>query len=496
MYWLVHVTIFGLIILSLYQALYFGVFGLGVVFSKHYPLAASAEGRSAYGGKRYLFIAALWVLLEYLRSNIGGGIGWNLLAYSQYQNIPIIQIADITGSYGVSFLIVLVNFTIFSVIKMAIRCQKTHKRLFAKSNIPFKEEIKVNPLFQTFGVMMLVVVVLLYGYQRIEALHKESAVSNKIKASVIQGNIKQAQKWNSLYKDFILDRYKKLTIEAAKEDPDLIIWPETSLPGYPNRDKALLRYVKNLARKVETPMLIGAPTVAMIDKKDGGDYNSALLFSKIGDLTKQYNKLHLVTFGEFVPFEKYLPWIRSLLPITGNFISGNEYTVFTLRPITRIQHRGSSIQDLTPKFSVLICFEDIFPDLSREFVKRGADFMINMTNDAWFGKTQAAYQHAANSVFRAIENRRPFIRATNTGLSCFIDRSGRVSSLSSLRGSVSDRSNPKELFVTGHKRSSIAIVKNVLLTFYTRFGDIFVLLCLFGICIFLIDYMKLRRYNT
>ena len=198
-------------------------------------------------------------------------------------------------------------------------------------------------------------------------------------------------------------------------------------------------------------------------------------------------------FGEFIPFEKYLPRLRSFLPITGNFLAGGEYTLFKLK--------GAA-------FGVLICFEDIFPGMVRRFVKEGADFMVNITNDAWFGRSCAAYQHAANSVFRAVENRRPVVRSANTGLTCFIDRTGR---LSSLRGSISDRSNPKgvvivsqrrsnlkpkELFVEGHIADNIKICQNSTFTFYTKYGDIFILLCLIITGCFLIDYIRYRKYNN
>jgi apolipoprotein N-acyltransferase len=230
-------------------------------------------------------------------------------------------------------------------------------------------------------------------------------------------------------------------------------------------------YIRGLAKNISTPILTGAPTVAVISGKDAGDYNSALLFLKDGKLSAQYNKMHLVAFGEFIPFEKYLSWLRRVFPITGNFISGDEYTIF----------------NLPPNFGVLICFEDIFPYISRRFVKDGADFMINITNDAWFGKTCAAYQHAANSVFRAIENRRPFVRSANTGLSCFIDRTGRIYDKINSQG--------RDLFVQGYKTAAIVNMPSEPFTFYTRFGDIFILFCLLITGFFIIDYLRRGRYN-
>ncbi|NQT95403.1 MAG: apolipoprotein N-acyltransferase [Candidatus Omnitrophica bacterium] len=484
MYWLIHVTLFGWIILSLYQALYFGLFGF------FYCLVIPAQARiHKIKFTPYVFLPALWVLLEYLRANFCGGIGWNLLGYSQYENIPIIQIADITGVYGITFLVVLVNFSVFSVIKMAIRCQGVHKRLFARSQFSLKEEIAQNPLFQTAAVFLVVVCVLLYGQRRVDALDKESASLGDVKISVIQGNIEQPYKWDKAYKNSIMEAYKNLTIKVAQEKPGLIIWPETSLPGYPDRDRGLMRYIKDLAREVNIPILVGAPMVAVKSGEDVGDYNSALLFSGKGRLLDQYNKLHLVMFGEFIPLGRYFPLLRRILPVIGNFIPGDKYKVFKL---ATNDYRPQPMADPPPaeatKFSTLICFEDIFPVLSRQFVKNGADFIVNITNDAWFGPTSAAYQHAANSVFRAVENRRPFIRSANTGLSCFIDRIGRIYSKVS--------SNGNDLFIRGYDTASLALLTNSALTFYTRFGDIFVVLCFILSLLFIIDYIRSHRYNN
>jgi apolipoprotein N-acyltransferase len=451
MYWLINVTLVGWIISSLYQGLYFGAFGL--LFSKRFMLSGSRF-------RSYLILPGAWSILEYLRSHIGGGIGWNLLAYSQYENLPIIQIADITGAYGVSFLILLVNFSIFSVIKKGDR----HLLLTKKVSVPF---------LAFLAVCLIMVSLLFYGYKKIESLTAPSEPERSIKASIIQGNIKQLYKWDTAYKAYILAQYRELTIEAARDNPDIIIWPETSVPGYLNKDARLMRHVKELAKQVNIPILVGAPLITAKNSRDAGDYNSALLYSKKGTLIRQYNKLHLVLFGEFIPLSRHFQWLYRILPFTGKFISGSEYTVFQLRG--------------QPDFSVLICFEDIFPGLVRQFVKRGAGFMVNMTNDAWFGKTCAAYQHASNSVFRAVENRRPFVRSANTGLSCFIDRIGRIHAKVETKG--------EDIFIAGYKTSVITVYPDSSFTFYTRFGDIFVLFCFVVMIIFLIDYIRLRKYN-
>jgi apolipoprotein N-acyltransferase len=233
-----------------------------------------------------------------------------------------------------------------------------------------------------------------------------------------------------------------------------------------------------LARKVKIPLLIGAPTVVEEHTNVAADRNSALLISREGRILSQHHKLHLVAFGEFIPLEQYLPFLRKMLPLTGEFIPGNKYTIFQL-PTT-------SSQPLA-RFGVLICFEDIFPGMVRRFVKDGADFMVNITNDAWFGRSAAPYQHAANSVFRAVENRRPFVRSANTGLSCFIDRLGRICAEVSSGG--------KEIFIEGYKTYTMNIGPSRRLSFYTKYGDIFIALCSLVVGLFIIDYAHRRGYN-
>ncbi|UCH12039.1 MAG: apolipoprotein N-acyltransferase [Candidatus Omnitrophota bacterium] len=411
----------------------------------------------------YFAIPSAWVILEYLRSHVMGGIGWNLLGYSQYKNLPIIQIADIAGVWGISFLIMLMNVAIYVAIKMAIKCYKKNPRLKIKGDATFKQELEINPVIQTLFVLILFIATLTYGHIVIASPDAKGVGTKQssIKISVVQGNIQQMFKWDDRFKNDIMNRYNDLTIKATKDKPDLIIWPETAVPGYLNYDKELIQWIKKLIRRIKIPLLAGTP---MISKEiSGKSYNSAVLFSEKGSILGRYDKLHLVAFGEFIPFEKQFPFLRKLFPITGNFISGKEYTVFGLRT-TNYELR-------TTNFSVLICFEDIFSGLVRDFVKRGADFMVNITNDAWFGKTCAAYQHAACSVLRAVENRRPFIRSANTGLSCFIDKTGKIYK------KVSENNN--DLFIQGIKTAYIKIGKDRHLTFYTKYGDVSVLLCVF-----------------
>lgn len=422
-YWIYHVTVLGLILLVAYLALYFGIFGF--VVSRYSQLSAHSSS--------LFLIPALWVSLEYIRTYLFTGFGWALLGYSQYRNLPIIQIADVTGVYGVSFLIVMAN--------VAIARRKVSYIIIA---------------------LMIIGLSFVYGHYKLD----HQLEGHKIRISIVQGNVPQEEKWDEAYKEGILTQYVSLTKESVKDLPDLIIWPETSAPGIINADTRLNEVISDLAKGIDIPLLVGAPSLDV-----SGKYrNSAILFSEKGDVLRQYDKLHLVPFGEFIPFEKELPFFRKLI-VTGDFVPGNEWTLFTFQPTT---------YNLSPTtFGVLICFEDIFPDLVRGFVSRGADFMVNITNDAWFKKTPAPYQHAQASVFRAVENKISIVRSANTGLSCFISPIGKITE------SVKDDQGD-EIFVSGYKTSEVIFRPRaashesqvtVSRTFYTRYGDIFAWLC-------------------
>jgi apolipoprotein N-acyltransferase len=417
-YWLVHVTLLGTIVLILYLALYFGLFGL---------LISICELRVA--SYELFFIPSLWVLLEYIRSHLFTGFPWALLAYSQYQNLPIIQISDITGAWGVSFLAMMVNVMVYYLV---IKSQ-SHK---VTSKIKF---------FLLPALCFLVISS--YGFYRIY-VQPATCDIQQVRISVIQGNIPQELKWDPFAKDYILNKYEQLTKQASNEDTDLIVWPEAASPGLLGEDTLVFKQIFSLAKNIKTPLLTGA-----VSNDTGEFFNSALLINSKGEISGRYDKLHLVPFGEYIPLKKYLPFLETVVPI-GDISKGKEYTIF----------------QIPDKFAVLICFEDLFPELSRQFIKRGARFLINITNDAWYKETSAPYQHLQASVFRAVENRVFLVRAANTGVSGFINSSGKIIS------SVRDKSG-KEIVVDGVDTEKIVIPKRGL-TFYNRFGDYWVLLCI------------------
>ena len=184
-----------------------------------------------------------------------------------------------------------------------------------------------------------------------------------------------------------------------------------------------------------------------------------------------YSLALLVPFGEYVPFEKFLGFVQNFASYSiAGFLPGTEYTVFRLPFTVRdTNHEPRITNHESRTFSVLICFEDIFPSISRRFVKDGASFLVNITNDAWFMESAAPYQHAQASVFRAVENRVPVVRAANTGLSCFIDTKGRI------RSRIKNKQG-RDLFIAGYDTEVIRVEKK--LTKYTEYGDIFVYCCM------------------
>ncbi len=428
-YWLTLVNVPGYLALVIYLALYFGIFGL-----------LSASFLSPSGNfKNIVFIAAIWTALEYLRGWLFGGFPWALLSYSQWQNIYFIQAADIIGAYGVSFLVMIVNLLGFYWLK-----ELTGK----------KRRIGVLSVFLMVGLLAPY----LYGWLVLRNADRKGqsglGTSRRFRVSVVQGNIPQDQKWNSRIKTIIFEKYKRLTFMAALEKADLIVWPETAFPGYLEDEPVMAAALRNMARQSKTDVLVGAPTMGNLEE-GLKFFNSAILYGSSGEEKKRYSKMHLVPFGEYVPFEPLIGSLRNFVAI-GHFSPGNEQTIFVS------ESRAGKIP-VKARFGVLICYEDIFPGFVRGFSSQGVDFLVNITNDAWFGKSSAPYQHAAASVFRAVENRVPVIRAANTGLSCFISPEGRV------LASVEDKGS--EIFVTGQKTYELVLKKSS--SFYMRFGDLF-----------------------
>src|SRR3989338_8520560 len=423
LYWLIHVRLPGMILLVAYLGAYFGLFGVGYNF-----LAGSKTAWRPFG------IAGLWTLLEFIRAHFLTGFGWASLGCSQYKNLLLIQVADLTGVYGVSFLVVLANLLFKEIFDSARKNPRVQLRFTPSLNVV----VVVLALASGYGALRLAVV-----------RRAQNQPAPQAAIAVVQANTPQSMKWYEPAWPDILARYQILTEAAAKEKPDLIIWPETSYPGILWEDKELFDELRGFVARLGVPLLVGA-----IVEEEGRYYNTAILLSKNGEVLQQYRKVHLVPFGEYIPLRRLFPFLEHIVPI-ADFTAGEEYTVFKLWG------------DGKP-FSVLICFEDTLGGLTRQFVRQGAGLLVNMTNDAWFHDTKEPFMHAQASVFRGVENRRSLVRADNTGVSCFIDASGRVTR------AVQD-DHGKKTYVPGYAIAKVRFDRQK--TFYTRYGDVFLLLC-------------------
>ncbi|MCX5710521.1 MAG: apolipoprotein N-acyltransferase [Candidatus Omnitrophica bacterium] len=382
-----------------------------------------------------LSIPSSWVFLEYARSHIMTGFPWALLGYSQYKNLPVIQIADIFGAWGVSFLVVMVNILVFKVIgvRSLVLGKKNHLAL----------------------PVLVMILALGYGYYKLY-LTSDTLHLKPIKISIIQGNIPQSLKWKPGSEDFIFNRYLELTAESVKDNPDLVIWPEASLPVVLEEDPSYYNYLTKQVKERGIPLLFGAVT-----QREGFYYNSALLLDKQGRLSGRYDKVHLVPFGEYIPLRKVFPFLQTVVPI-GDIAAGKEHTIFEVT--------NSLSHQLANKLGVLICFEDLFPELSHAYAKKGADILVNITNDAWYKYTSAPFQHLQASVFRAVENRLPLARSANTGVSCFILPNGKIiSRVKDVKG--------EDIFIKGFVTESIGN-ERISPAVYTRCGDYFPIFCL------------------
>lgn len=423
-YWLVHVTFLGTAVLIVYLSLYFGFFAVFIALSSALTL-----------NHRLLFLSAAWVILEYLRAHLLTGFPWALMGYSQYLNLSVIQIADLTGVWGVSCVAVFVNLAIAAVINSRLQVSKAKTPILIAAGL----------LFFAYAYGFYVCYLPPIAYQ-----------STPVRISLIQANIPQELKWDPSAKSYIFNQYLLLTYQAKKDTPGLILWPEASLPGVIGDDPQLLLWASSLQKEVGIPFLLGA-----VERKDDIFYNRALFFNRKGEVT-HYDKLHLVPFGEYIPLKKTFPFLETIVPI-GDITPGQEYTLFAFN--------NSHYPDAPVFFSTLICFEDVFPELSRFFVQRGAKFLVNITNDGWYKLTPAPYQHLSASVFRAVENRVWLARCANTGISCFIAPTGKISAY------VEDARRNK-IFFQGLATGDIYPRKGLAKSFYTRFGDWFVLVSL------------------
>ena len=353
--------------------------------------------------------AAAWVGLEMILARLFSGFPWDVLGVSQYQLLPLIQIASFTGVYGVSFLVVWVSLSLFSAAVMLIKK-------------PTLRYIWMGEIVVAFFVVVLVVS---FGFHQLgndpATIHQISDLSvgekpRSLSVTFVQPSIPQAVIWDQDKSGERFQDLLRLSEQALTNETDLLLWPESAVPRPLRYFDEMFGPITSLAREHHAWMIVGSDDLEQrpgtARPEDREYYNSSFLISPEGKLMSSYRKRGLVIFGEYIPFEHSLPFFKWFTPSEGSFTPGERAVPFML--------------DRKAKTSVLICFEDVFPHLAREYAEDDTDFLVNLTNNGWFGESAAQWQHACSALFRAIENGLPLVRCSNNGLTCWVDERGRL----------------------------------------------------------------------
>jgi apolipoprotein N-acyltransferase len=421
---------------------------------------ASAVWAAAYSALKLglpivVTLPIAWTAVEWIRTYFPIGFPWNLLGYAAYRDLQLIQFAEFTGVYGVSALIIFFNAVTYIVLF----------RVYSRR-------------VQTVSLAVLTIlmaVVLVFGSLRLNRLATAPA-EGSLKVAMVQGDIPQSIKWDPKFLASSFDTYTVQTRIGAKHGADLIVWPEAAAafffqpedryPAAFAEDAAYRRKLLELATDTGASILFGAPALGVEDGRLGF-YNRAYLVSGRNGVVSWYDKIQLVPFGEYVPARRVLGYlVNRVVEGFGDMFPGRVQTIFEVKEA---------------KLAVLICYESIFPDLSRREVKRGAEILVNITNDAWYGKSSAPYQLLAMAAMRSVETKVPMVRVANTGVSAVIEPSGMITA----RTPLFKRGTEIQLVAWRPER-----------TVYTVVGDLFAEIC-FALAIvgLLAAYFKPGRPN-
>ena len=409
-FWVGEITKIGLTALVIYFSLYYSLLSLFFRLFLRKPLAV-------------IILPCLWVILEFLKESLFVQFGWLNLGYSQYKNTYLIQIADLGGGKLVSFIIVMVNVLFYKAVS---------KKAFIVKNAAIVTAVLLGCIF--------------YSFFKLGSL----SPSGYVKVSLIQPNTPENLKWEDEARPYVIKELRDLS--KLSDNNSLLVFPEAAWPAVV--DTSNIKDLKDFTKSIERDSLIGAVT-----EERGGYYNTALLFDKKADILGLYHKIKLVPFGEYIPFRRYLRFIKVINSV-GDMSEGSEYKIFNY---------GDK------RFAVLICFEDLFPDFVFRFA-RSCDFIINITNDGWFKGNPEAEQHLAVMALRAVENRISIVRCANTGISGWVSFKGKIYKM---------RSKNKDTFFKGVKTFKVSLNKNR--SFYAQYGDKPLLIfCLIGVFLGLI----------
>ena len=364
------------VLLAGFIGLYFGLFSLGM----HHA------GKLINGVPLCLLAGVSWSAMEMLMGTVFTGFPWVNLA-SAFAPWPFsVQLASVVGAFGLS--------GILTALAVAVLLYSTYR----------------SALWFAVGLAVFLTSFGLYRTATFDVGELNYMVT------MVQGNVDQGLKWDPQYQADTIRKYGQLSLSAiSANDPEVVIWPETAMPFYLQEDTPFRKAVEILARDTDTPLIIGSPAYKVTDTKTNAYvlYNRAWLMDSTGRTTQSYDKEHLVPFGEYMPFEDWVPF-EKLVQAAGNFIPGQDNQPLRLNGVA---------------LGMFICYEAIFPDLAQQQVERGASILVNISNDAWFGKTSAPGQHLGLATMRAVEQGRWLARCTNTGISAFIDPVGRLAAV-------------------------------------------------------------------
>lgn len=412
-YWLTYtINVFGgfgyflstffYLCLSLYSTMQFVLLALALRRTGVGPLALSAP--------------LVWVTLEFLYPHL---FPWRL-GHSQFMAPVLIQIGDITGPYGLSFVMLWFAAGVARV---------------------FGERRDVKPLL---AALAAAVGVIAYGAVRLPAVDAAMQAAPKIKVALAQGNITIKEKGDLRYFDVNLGKYAELSL-AGQDGADLLVWPETVSQHWIPADASRLSQKEMPFAGLKTYLYFGALAYRLTGPKQADQFNSAFFVGPDASVVGRYDKHILMPFGEYIPFDWLVPQIRELSPATASFTAGEGTQVFEVPGRYR--------------FAPMICYEDLIASMSRNATAAGAQFLLNILNDAWYGNTAAPYEHQALALWRTVENRRYLLRGSNSGVTSIIDAAGRV---------VAEGG----LFTAEVVSGEVALME--MSTFYTRYGDVFV----------------------
>jgi apolipoprotein N-acyltransferase len=415
--------------LALCLALSLFVATWGWFVSDEWPICRFWGGRLLWS----LAGAAAWVALEMVRARILGGFPWNLLGASQYKMTPLIQIASVTGVYGVSFLVVWTSLSFYSAVRM----------VFANPSSRFAWQPEVFP--------PLLAVAILFALGEVK-VSQPGSPTETLRVVLAQPSIPQDLIWDENENSNRFQQLLQLSESTVTNGTDLLVWPESAVPEL---DDDTYKAITKLVAENRVWLIFDSddvqPRANATNEYDNDVFNAAFLLGPNGEAPVVYHKQKLVMFGEYIPLVNWLPFVKWFTPITGGYTPGHAAVAFDLDSLHAVA-------------SPLICYEDMFPQTGRKAAETGADFLVNLTNDGWFGQSAEQWQHERSGIFRAVENGLPLMRCCNNGITCWIDANGRQHKIF--------RDENGTVYGAGTMAFDLPLQKHEP-TFYTRHGDSF-----------------------